>query len=551
MCALILRRKPRVAYCGLTVILSNPSRFDSQNKLKPNQGLDNLLSATGGQLFNDFCLRPDYNIMQCDIRLADDESPFLEGTKCVLLLGEYAMHKYVPDSRENTLNELRGSPLLTIGSTPAIASFLPQDAADIKNYEAKYNEESKDFEGGEDSSYQQDDEDGSEKSLSPTKRANYAFWLRNDIRKCKQIIQNGLPKKVLPIYKVYPSSEEVISILQKEKGKFLYFDIETDYEEQNLLCFAFSFFDNNMVYSVPMLDYNYKLSYSNYSNIMLALSIAIRDNTLVVHNGASFDFQVLCYKYGIPVGKCYDTMLAAHRCFPDIEKSLGHLTSLWTWERFHKDTDSASYRTENDMMNKLLYCGKDVFTLSLIHQAIDKYATTIPGLRESIDCANRSIRPYLTCSMLGMRYSPEKKEKVMTENDRLMNQYIRIIKLLIGSTAENECKQQIKSGKAKAFPGSNTQCVHYFHEMLGYPVLFRSKITQKPSLAAGVMYRLRLMFPDNPVITFILLYRSVAKESGTLKFLPFKDDDNKIIKESDYRTEEITRGFGASLLRSV
>ena len=57
--------------------------------------------------------------------------------------------------------------------------------------------------------------------------------------------------------------------------------------------------------------------------------------------------------------------------------------------------------------------------------------------------------------------------------------------------------------------------------MLGYPVVFKSKKTQLPSLGKKAMYKLRLKH-DNPVIDFVLAYREVAKESGSLKFNPWK-----------------------------
>ena len=95
----MLRNKPKLKYCGLTVVLSNPSRFDRVS----------LLSATGGHVFNDHCLRPDFNVMQCDIRVSDDKSPLLPDTKCVLLLGEGAMRSWLPETRNNSLGEMRGS----------------------------------------------------------------------------------------------------------------------------------------------------------------------------------------------------------------------------------------------------------------------------------------------------------------------------------------------------------------------------------------------------------------------------------------------------------
>ena len=77
-------------------------------------------------------------------------------------------------------------------------------------------------------------------------------------------------------------------------------------------------------------------------------------------------------------------------------------------------------------------------------------------------------------------------------------------------------------------PGSNLQCVRYFHEMLGYPVVAKGKETKdgtkNPSLGKKAMYKLRLKH-DNPVIDICLAYRELQRESGSLNFLPW---ENKI-----------------------
>jgi len=512
----MLRNKPKSRYNGLTVIMSNPSRFDHVY----------LLSANGGVLFND-CLQPEYNQMMCDVRVMEDKTPFIEGTKCILLLGEHAMKEWCPESCGNTLNELRGS-LLTVKGLPAIASYFPQDACDMKNWEQQHNEDSKEFEGDTEIPLGDEDDEGDVKRLSPTKRSNYAFWLEKDIEKCKQILHGLQSTRTVQEahYHIYPTAEEVIYQLTTNKNGYFYFDMETDYEEQNLLCFAFSF-DGVNIYSVPILDCNYRPAYSVYHHILRALAIAIRDNIIVAHNGAGFDFFVLAYKYHIPVNKCYDTMLAMHRCYPSIEKSLGHCTSLWTWEKFHKDSDSHSYFTREHMTQKLKYCGKDVYTMVLIKQAIDKYAKTIPGLEDSIKCANDSIVPYLLMSLQGIAYDEEARKLITNENDKLMMQYIRMMNLLVGDQGLAEIKSYVKSFKGN-FTASNKQCCAYFHDILGYPVLFRSPQSGLPSLGKKIMYRLAMKYPDNAVIAVLLKYRKVQKETSALKFIPWRNPDMSI-----------------------
>lgn len=507
-----MRRQPTVTYNGLTIILSNPSRFDKHNPTRPRS--DFLLSANGGVMFNRYLLNPDYNLLQCDVRTKDCTDPLLEKTKCICLLGEEAMKKYALGVENNSLNEMRGSLLATKFGIPAIATFNPQEAVDRSDWEHGNREEYHGTEPDEDNS----EDDG--KTHGITKRANYAFWMRRDLWKCKQIMAGKFLVEKEPNYRIYPPSDEVIHALNSCEG-IVDFDIETDYEEQNLLCFAFN--SGDTVFCAPILNSNYTFAYSTVPFIMRALARMFERCIICAHNGAGFDYIVMANKYKIAVKSAIDTMLMWNRCFPDLEKSLMHVVSYFTWQRFHKDEDSRAYKTHEHMMDKLKYCGKDVFTLRLIREAMTKYAKTIPGLEDSITCANDSIIPYVTTMIHGIRYDQKKVADRIGENDKLMEQYIRICKLLIGP--------ELKLGEG-AFPGSSRQNVKYFHDMLGYDVQFRSAKTGAPSLGKKSLYKLALKYPGNPVITFLNMYRRVQKETSALQFEPWKHNEPYTIRAS-------------------
>ena len=188
---MLLRTKPRLPYCGLTVVLSNPSRHDTVN----------LLAGNGGMLFNKHCLQPDYNSMQIDVRLAEDKSPMLEGTKCIIIMGEYACHTLLPETRLNTLGEVRGG-IYEYKGIPTIPTFSAQEAADIKNYEDEINTLSKSYSGDDSVSDSGDEEEGDGKRHGKTKRANYAFWIRADTKKAKKILQGKLETYQQPKYHI-------------------------------------------------------------------------------------------------------------------------------------------------------------------------------------------------------------------------------------------------------------------------------------------------------------------------------------------------------------
>jgi hypothetical protein len=171
------------------------------------------------------------------------------------------------------------------------------------------------------------------------------------------------------------------------------------------------------------------------------------------------------------------------------------------------------------MMDRLKYCAKDVYTMYLVKQAIDKYAKTIPGLELSISSAMTYIRPYLTSTLQGIKCDEQRINTMVAENDKLMYQYNRMINLLIGEDGISKCRQVIK-GNAGLFAGSNAQCCEYFHNLLEYKVMHRSKKTQRPSLGKKSLYRLALAY-ENPVITLVCAYRSTQKETSRLRFIPW------------------------------
>lgn len=489
-----------------------------------------LLAGNGGVMMDNFCLRPEINSMMCDVRLLEEKEPLLPNTKAILILGEAAMHKLLPETLSNTLNEMRGT-LFSYKGIPTICSYLPQNAVDIyKDYEAENNVLASTYipndsvsEDGE-----EDEDEGDVKRHGRTKRTNFAFWLKKDCQKIKLILGftkahptlTWPPNQEQPKYFIYPNSSIVTHELLTHKNEYFYFDMETDFDEANLQCFAFCFGDGP-IYSVPILDYNYHPAYSDYYKIMGALAVAIRDNVIIAHNGANFDFLVLAYKYHIAIRRAYDTLIAAHRCMPDIEKSLGHQTSLWTWEKFHKDEDSLGYHTQTQMTDRMRYCGKDVHTMRLNHKSILKYATTIPGLQQSIQDAMDCIRPYLISTLHGINVNADMVNEMVIENDKLMVQYNRLIEWFIGEWGMQAIRGKKKLGM---FAGSNKQCTKYFHELLGYKVMSKGKPdkfgVRNPSLGKKALYKLALLY-DNPVIYLICAYRGVKKETTRLRFIPF------------------------------
>ena len=513
-----MHHPPELPYNGWTIVMSNPSRFDLQNK--------QLLTGSGGLYFCNSCLQPETNRYMCDIRTLDEmeKKPLLPNTYALLLLGDVAQTKV--SGSTFSLGEQRGSPIFPkeVGKNPImISSYLPQDAVDRVDLEGEFNSLLNTASNEDDS-----DEDGNEKSRhGKTSRKNWSFWLQQDVKKALILCKNK--GKIPPTYdstettyKLFPRETDVLEALSLHKGRHLYFDIETD-ASQHITCFAFSW-DLHTVWVVPLLRFDYSVAYSNAGKILLALAKAMRDNTTVTHNGGTFDFIVLARNYRIPFGRnLYDTMVAQNRIYPEAEKSLGHCISLpWMWEPYHKA--EGCYNPHNRFQEEQLwlYCGKDVSTLVRLHKAQTTFISKNPGLKESVEDAMSFMYPYMMMTMQGIIYDQGQVEHIISTNDRYMTQYVRWLNILIG---EKNLTVIRGSGKSD-LPSSSKQCSTYFYTMLGYPVQARSKETNNPKFDAKAAFKLKLALAAhdiyNPVVDIVLACRRLGKQTGSLGFIPWR-----------------------------
>lgn len=486
--------QPKFGYSGLTIILGQASRHDRTT----------LLEGVAGWFFNKECLEPHTNIYCSDVRLADDPSPILPNTKVILLLGAKAFAKYTNSML--TLDEGRGSPFY-YKDIVCIPSFSAQDAVDLKDYEGAFHEAEDEM----DTEELDAGEIFASKGRGRTARSNYRFWLKADAKKAIKILENDgkIPRLYAsdPTYIIDPPLDFICRRLGASRNTEFYFDMETDFTSMDMRCFACSFGDDPFtIYSIPTLTTDYKPYYGKEQSLLHRyLSNAIMGNTIVAHNGSQFDFFVLAYKYRMAINRCYDTLLAQHKIFPTIEKSLGHCISYHTFEPFHKNEGAHGYMNHSQAEQLYKYCGKDVFTMYLVKQGQDKMASLDEGLVRSIKQSNDAVKPYLTTTILGMHYNEQKRADWVTLNDRLMTQYLKVMDKLMG-------------GEVPALI-SNKKCTSYFHEMLGYPIVKRTK-TGGSSLSEDALYKFALKV-NNPVIKFLIRYRQTQKQSGTLAFNPW------------------------------
>jgi hypothetical protein len=401
----------------------------------------------------------------------------------VLLLGDKAARLYLgPDTNIFTH---RGTVSYIHNKIPTVCTFNLDEAY---NFKATAKElETRD--------------DTFSKDRGSTSRKNHLFWIRADTEK---LIGDIKPQDTGIRVFTCPDLKMLCGHLSKLNNARIYLDSETDMETDTLDCIGFSVDDSPKVFVVPCYRWNGKLAYppKELYRFLATLMSALLRNQVIIHN-CMYDLIWLATHLRLPFGAdIYDTMVAHKRILPEIEKSLGHCISLYTFQPYHKDEHQLA-RSAQSEAKLWQYNAKDVYAMRLVHKGQLAWAARHRGMLESIKQANASLYPYLLATLRGLRVDIGRLAAAKMASDRRIKQIKRIILILIGDKAFN--------------PDSPTQLVKYFHTKLAYKVMGRSKTTGNPSLGGKALYQLALKY-DNPLIPAILYYREIVKERGMYNF---------------------------------
>jgi DNA polymerase I-like protein with 3'-5' exonuclease and polymerase domains len=462
----INRHPPTIKYCGLTIVLSKPSRLDTKQ----------LISGYAGQFFEN-CLQP-VDREAVDIRLVGESAPLLPNTRVILSLGPEALEVFKPGGA--SLTRQRGCPFVIQSTIIVIPTFAPQDAYDRRNYDEEDDDE---------------DDDGETKSFAGTRRKNWRWWMHKDIKKALRILFSGLQPKVAFDFKIYPPLAELNNYLLALKDETIFLDIETS-KDRILNCVGLGI--GNTVWVVPFRRYNNTLAYSHnlLSGFLLSLISLFRHNSIVAHNGATFDFLFLSLFYKIPIpNRPVDTMVIHHRCFPEIEKSLGHLISLYTDEPYHKDENILNPTSPKEEFQLWNYNAKDVATTALIYHALMTQVSRL-GMKSSVSTALKLIRPVSVMTLTGIKIDETKIKSTYDHYERAKGFYAWLLSKLTNRDFN---------------PRSPAQVSAYLYDDLKL-----ERPTDEPTSEANLLRLLNKT--DVPSIRVIIESRGNSKKQGSLKY---------------------------------
>lgn len=468
---------PTEPYNGITIVLSEPSRFDREN--------NTLLCGTARKLVAD-TIHP-FSIGGTEVRLCY-KLPFRDGTRFVILAGSQALqfhlHKFDLNAERGYIQPIKAS---ENSVAAAVATFAPQDACDLRDYESD-DEADEEEESAADTG----------KDSSPTAWRNYRFWFRADVKK---LLFRSIGDTTYRQPIVIPTRGELVE-LSSLRGRRVFIDIET-HPASNTAAVVGLAVEDGLVYTLPIYDYRGRLAADG--DTIVALARILSRNTLVLHN-AGFDLPFLAVYHRLPFSRFIeDTMLMHHRTYPESEKSLAHCISFYLNQPYHKDEGIFYPRNEAQQTQLWTYNAKDVAATREIWRRQQAAASHDQGLSASFQQVNAAIYPYLLMGLfgIGVSYSRE-MSRLRDELSRKERQYRRIINILSGRDLN---------------PRSSKKCIEYFHEALGYPPVKRSELTGAPSLAGDALYVLKTK-TDNPIIEVILAARGVGKKLSMLEFRP-------------------------------
>lgn len=195
-----------------------------------------------------------------------------------------------------------------------------------------------------------------------------------------------------------------------EKKPYLSVDIETHMVTKKITCIGFAWSALEAI-TVPFSKPNGARLWSHEQEKILWKKCAIVLETckLLGHNALHFDHQVLAQYHNILPNFVGDTMFAHWECYPEMLKSLGFCSSLYTDYPYWKDVLKDARSGKIDYREEFKYNGKDSCTCMKCAFEIRKEMDELPpGVRSHYEFNIRVSRAFQYMSIRGVRLDKEK-----------------------------------------------------------------------------------------------------------------------------------------------
>lgn len=377
------------------------------------------------------------------------------------------------------------------------------------------------------------------KSLRRVNPINF-YIIMADVKKFMLLNDDHSLLEPEPILHIAPTIHEVLDFYARvKKEKETGFDIESN--PKYITCFSLSIGYSEAM-SIPLVNNggNY-WSVSDEILIWQGLAEILGDPSIgIVCQNGMFDVMFVLRTMGIKTDNfCFDTMLAQHICWTDLPKSLGFLTSMYTYFPYYKGEGKAAHAAAiKDWHSYWKYNAKDAAYLMKIKPQLE-YELESFGATNDMEYTMSLHKPLMEMEWYG----------ILAEVDNIAKEKIKLnrkIKALQHGLYKIAGKQlNINSPK---------QMVAYFYgELQIKPYINRQ--TGRPTCDAVALSRIaRKKTRGSIEAKFIIKIRKYYKLVSTYFSIPV-DADNRLrcshkiagTETGRIATEKTFFGTGANL----
>lgn len=312
-----------------------------------------------------------------------------------------------------------------------------------------------------------------------------------------------IPKNSLDVWRFLEKG------VQNKQGKIrVVLDLETPKCIPVLFGMAFN---KNEAMSIPLLNvYGINIPETEMLEIWkLLANFFERENLEIVAQNAKFDHEKIIKAIGFRIRYIfYDTMLAEGILNPELEKSLGFMTSWRTREPFYKD-EGKEFNPKKDSIERLqIYNGKDcVVTYEIMEkqlQDFDEMESIVPGIRAwFLDYVMSFHEIYMDIESEGFLYDSEQRKILWTKYDVLEEEAVDRMEEIVKHPFNHRSPQQMAK---------------ILYEEMGFPKRYNrktSRVGTDDKILAGLFANHAKTDEKKEFLTLLSLARRYSKTKGT------------------------------------
>ena len=235
----------------------------------------------------------------------------------------------------------------------------------------------------------------------------YQYYIYLDLKKVKKESESPdivLPQRSLNIAKDIHDALSVMSRARKLSS--IAFDIETINDE--LACFAIAFSPNE-AYVIPLVDDKGNVfSDVDEVKVIRALGELLEDPSVTkIGQNMIFDCGFMFRKYGVVTASIEDTMIAHAIMYPEMQKGLDFLASVYTNEPYYKHEGKQWKKLDSSYETFWKYNAKDAAVTYEVWSALKEHLLQDEELYVTYNNQRSLILPLIFMTEHGIRVDKE------------------------------------------------------------------------------------------------------------------------------------------------